>query len=123
MALNPVRWFEIYVQDMNRAKKFYEAVFEVKLEKFSTEDIEYYSFPMHMNEEGSSGALVKMDDVKSGGNSIVIYFACEDCAVEESRVEKNGGKVKESKMSIGEHGHISLIYDTEGNLVGLHSMQ
>jgi len=26
---NPVCWFEIYVQDMDRAKKFYEMVFDV----------------------------------------------------------------------------------------------
>jgi len=32
MANNPVVWFEIYVQDMARAKKFYEAVLQVKLE-------------------------------------------------------------------------------------------
>ena len=30
---NPVRWFEIYVQDMGRAKTFYEAVFGIQLTK------------------------------------------------------------------------------------------
>lgn len=28
MTHNPVGWFEIYVQDMERAKKFYETVFQ-----------------------------------------------------------------------------------------------
>ena len=32
MNHNVVGWFEIYVQDMPRAKAFYEAVFQVKLE-------------------------------------------------------------------------------------------
>ena len=33
MQVNPVVWFEIYVQDMRRAKAFYEAVLAVKLDK------------------------------------------------------------------------------------------
>jgi uncharacterized protein len=54
---------------------------------------------------------------------IIVYFACEDCAVEEVRAEKNGGKVHRRKMSIGEYGYLSLVYDTEGYMIGLHSMQ
>jgi predicted enzyme related to lactoylglutathione lyase len=36
MEFNPVSWFEIYVQDMARATKFYETVLEVKLEKLTS---------------------------------------------------------------------------------------
>ena len=36
MALNPVRWFEIYVQDMKRAKRFYQSVFHAKLERLNS---------------------------------------------------------------------------------------
>jgi predicted enzyme related to lactoylglutathione lyase len=32
---NPVVWFEIYVQDMERAKSFYEAVLAIKLRRLS----------------------------------------------------------------------------------------
>lgn len=32
---NPVGWFEIYVHDMERARKFYEEVFQVRLEDMS----------------------------------------------------------------------------------------
>lgn len=123
MASNPVIWFEIYVQDMHRAKKFYESVFQVTLEEIKSPGMEMWSFPMQMNQEGAAGTLVKMDGVKSGGNSTLVYFACEDCAVQESRVAANGGKVEKSKMSIGEYGYISLVIDTEGNLIGLHSMK
>ncbi|MGZ5781420.1 MAG: VOC family protein, partial [Burkholderiaceae bacterium] len=45
MNQNPVGWFEIYVQDMARAKKFYETVFEGKLEKLKSPDFEMWSFP------------------------------------------------------------------------------
>ena len=53
----------------------------------------------------------------------MIYFSCDDCAIEEGRVEKCGGQVERKKMSIGEYGFISLVIDTEGNKIGLHSLK
>jgi predicted enzyme related to lactoylglutathione lyase len=46
-----------------------------------------------------------------------------DCVVEEERAKKNGGSIEKGEMSIGEYGYISLVYDTEGNMIGLHSLQ
>jgi uncharacterized protein len=123
MQSNPVRWFEIYVQDMSRAKSFYEAVFQVKLEKLNTPGLDIWAFPMMMDKTGTSGALVKMEGFPSGGNSTLVYFGCADCSVEAARVVKFGGRVQREKMSIGQYGFIALAYDTEGNMFGLHSMQ
>jgi predicted enzyme related to lactoylglutathione lyase len=125
MASNPVIWFEIYVQEMPRAKAFYESVFHAKLEKLNTPDtnMEMWGFPMVMDQVGASGALVKMDGVASGGNGTMVYFSCTDCAVEAASVAQYGGKVYREKMSIGEYGFIVLALDTEGNMIGLHSMQ
>jgi predicted enzyme related to lactoylglutathione lyase len=123
MKSNPIGWFEIYVQDLDRAKKFYESVFQVKLEKLNTPGIEMWSFPMDLNRWGAGGALVKMDGFPSGGNSTLVYFSCEDCSMEESRAVQFGGRIQRNKMSIGEYGFISLVFDTEGNLLGLHSLQ
>jgi predicted enzyme related to lactoylglutathione lyase len=123
MAHNPVVWFEIYVQDMPRAKKFYETVFRAKLERINSPNIEMWSFPMQKDQSGSAGALVKMEGLPSGGNSTIVYFACEDCAIEEARAKQLGAKIQKSKMSIGEYGYISLLYDTEGNMIGLYSMK
>ena len=125
MKNNPVAWFEIYVQDIDRAKRFYESVFQVTLMKLNTPSsgVEFWGFPADMTSYGSSGALVKMEGVSSGGNATLVYFSCEDCAVEEGRVAGFGGKIQRSKTSIGEYGHISLVYDTEGNMIGLHSMK
>ena len=120
---NAVGWFEIYVQDAARARSFYEAVFEVKLERLPVPDIEMWTFPMDAEGKGASGALVKMEGCPAGGNSTLVYFTCEDCAVEESRVAPEGGRVERSKMSIGEYGFISLVYDTENNMIGLHSLK
>ncbi|MDJ0815769.1 MAG: VOC family protein [Desulfobacterales bacterium] len=122
MKTNPVVWFEIYVQDMERAKTFYESVFQIKLEKVNNPELELWSFPMSMDLAGASGALVKMEGVSSGGNSTLVYFSCEDCSIEEARVAERGGSVQRGKTSIGEYGFISLVFDTEGNMFGLHSM-
>jgi Predicted enzyme related to lactoylglutathione lyase len=123
MKANPVGWFEIYVQDTARAKKFYESVLHTKLEKLASPELEMWAFPMAQGGAGAGGALVKMQGVPSGGNSTLVYFMCDDCAVEEGRVKPNGGKVEKPKMSIGEYGFISLVVDTEGNMFGLHSMK
>lgn len=120
---NPVGWFEIYVDDMARAKGFYEAVLQVKLEKLPGPDVEMWSFPMEMDGAGAAGSLVYMPGFSAGGNSTLVYFSCDDCAAEESRVAGAGGKVEKEKFSIGDYGFISLVYDTEGNMFGLHSMK
>lgn len=123
MAGNPVGWFEIYVQDMTRAKKFYEAVLQVKLEKLNSADPELWSFPGSMTSYGAPGALARMQGVSSGGNSTLVYFSCADCAVEAKRAVASGGRIEKEKFSIGQYGFIALVFDTEDNLFGLHSMQ
>ena len=123
MEHNPVGWFEIYVQDMARARQFYESVLQLHLEKLSVPDMEIMSFPMEMNRPGASGALVKMQGVPSGGNTTLVYFTCIDCANEEARVVPGGGTIHRAKIAIGEYGFISLVLDTEGNMIGLHSMK
>ena len=123
MSANPVGWFEIYVQDINRAKAFYQAVFHRTFEKLNAEEPEMWAFNGDMSQPGTNGTLVKMAGVPSGGNSTLVYFNCDDCAVEESRVVPAGGTVHRSKISIGQYGFISLVHDTEGNLIGLHSLK
>ena len=125
MARNPVGWFEIYVKDMPRAKAFYEAVLAVKLQKLesSADGIsEMWALPMHQSAEGAAGALVRMEGGPAGGGaSTIVYFTCDDCAVELSRAAAHGGSVKKNKLSIGPYGFIALVQDTEGNVIGLHS--
>ncbi len=120
---NPVVWFEIHVTDMARARAFYEAVFGFEFSGIDSPGMEMWAFPMLPERPGASGALVKMAEMPSGGNSTLVYFSCADCSEEGSRVAQNGGKIFKGKFSIGEHGFISLVVDTEGNMFGLHSME
>jgi predicted enzyme related to lactoylglutathione lyase len=123
MAANAVSWFEIYVQDMPRARAFYEKVFDRRLERLDSGDIEMWAFHGAMDKYGSGGALVRIPGVPSGGMGTIVYFECEDCAVEGARVAGAGGRIHREKMSIGQYGFIVLAVDTEGNMIGLHSMK
>ena len=120
---NPVGWFEIYVQDMDRAKTFYEKTLEVTFEKLESPGMEMWAFPFDMDAPGAAGSLVKMEGKDSGGGGTIIYFSCADCAVEAGRAAQHGGKVVKEKFSIGQYGFISFVEDTEGNMIGLHSIQ
>ena len=124
MQKNPVGWFEIYVQDMARARRFYEAVLGGKLEKLEAGGLEMYAFPGTQDPcYGTAGSLVHMPGMPTGNNSTIVYFKCDDCATEEGRVKAAGGKVEKPKFSIGQYGFVSLVHDTEGNMIGLHSMK
>jgi len=127
MKNNPVGWFEIYVDDMERATAFYETIFDIKLEKMDMpagkEDMVMLTFKMDMETFGASGALVKMTGYGPTSSGTIIYFMSEDCTTEESKVVDAGGEVLQAKHSLGENGFMSLLKDTEGNIIGLHSMQ
>ena len=118
---NPVGWFEIYVQDMDRAKAFYEKTLGVTLQHLESPEIQMWAFPM-LDAPGCPGALVHLPGKDSGPGGTLIYFSCADCATEAARASEIGGQIVKPKFSIGEYGHISLVLDTEGNMIGLHSM-
>jgi uncharacterized protein len=122
---NAVGWFDIYVNDMERAVAFYQAVLEQKLEKMGdpTGETQMMSFPGDMTSYGASGALVKSEHSGPGVGGTMVYFSAEDCSVEASRVEAAGGKIVRPKFSIGEFGWVTLCEDTEGNMFGLNSMK
>ena len=123
---NPICWFEIYVDDMPRAKEFYQTLLNVELSLLSdptNTSMEMWAFPSDMGQYGASGTLVKMQGISAGGNSTIIYFSSSDCAIEATRIEQAGGQIHQAKMSIGPHGFIVLGIDTEGNIFGIHSMQ
>jgi predicted enzyme related to lactoylglutathione lyase len=125
---NSINWFELYVQDMPRARAFYEALLGITLEPLKLpeggdEGLEMWSFPGDMERYGANGALCRMPGVPSGPGGTLVYFACEDCGITAGRVAAAGGRVHREKMSIGEYGFIALAFDTEGNMIGLHSMR
>jgi predicted enzyme related to lactoylglutathione lyase len=128
MKSNVVGWFEIYVQDIDRARRFYQATLQVELSNMMSPDQsggpleEMWAFPSQQDAYGSPGALVKMQGMAPSGNGVIIYFMCDDCATTAERAKEAGGKIFKEKFSIGQYGFIALVNDTEGNMIGLHSM-
>jgi uncharacterized protein len=122
---NAIGWFDVYVNDMERAVSFYQRVLEQKLEKISdpTGETSMMSFPADMAKYGASGALVKSRHSQPGAGGTMVYFSVEDCSNEESRVAAAGGKVVRPKFSIGQFGWVTLCEDTEGNMIGFNSMK
>ena len=106
---------------MTRAKRFYESVFYVTLDKLPSPEVDMWAFPIQRETHGAPGALVHMPGFPTGRNSVLVYFSCEDCAAKEAKAASAGGRIEKKKFSIGQYGFISLVYDTEGNMIGLHS--
>jgi predicted enzyme related to lactoylglutathione lyase len=123
--MRKIGWFDIYVEDMERAQAFYEAVLQTTLSPMGDPNdptAQMRAFGDDFVSHGAGGALVKLAHAKPGPGGSMVYFSCDDCAVEEARAVAAGGSVVQPKYSIGEHGFVSIIGDTEGNMVGLHSV-
>jgi predicted enzyme related to lactoylglutathione lyase len=130
MNQNIICWFEIYVKDIERAKKFYTAVIGTTFTDTGAPGDSPAGMKMAffspMENQGVSGALIQMAGTKDGGGNDVntmVYFPCKDCSIEESRIAAAGGIVHKPKFSIGEFGFCSICVDTEGNPFGLFSME
>ncbi|NNJ89166.1 MAG: VOC family protein [Eudoraea sp.] len=126
MEANMVGWFEIPVTDMDRAKKFYDTVFNVNIEVQNLNELLMGLFPFANGKMGASGSLVKQADFYHPSNTAgpLIYFSSKDVQEQVDRIEKAGGKVLQTKKLISEDiGYMALFIDTEGNRIALHSRQ
>ena len=122
---NPIRWFEIYVEDMPRAIGFYEGVFQRPMQPLASPmpDLELYAFMGDPHAAGTTGALIKHPMMKPSGGGTLVYFGCTDCAIEQQRCLDHGGTVHVAKQSIAPYGFMAIVGDSEGNWIGLHSME
>ncbi|MEW7279827.1 VOC family protein [Aquimarina sp. 2201CG1-2-11] len=117
---NPVQWFEIAATDLERAKNFYSKVFNLEFQLVEMPDSKMYMFGAP-DKVGSAGSIVQSGDSKPSQDGTVVYFACEDVAVQANRAEEAGGTLVIPKTDIGEFGFFAQLIDTEGNRIGLHS--
>lgn len=123
MKHNMVGWFEIPVTDIDRAKAFYNAVFNIEVQVQDFEGTLMGWFPFAEDKPGASGALVYNEAYKpSDTHGVLVYFASEEITKELSRVEAEGGKVIQQKTQISpEIGYMAIFVDSEGNRIALHS--
>ena len=121
-----ISWFEIPSTDIDRAQKFYEAIFNITMHPMDMDRLKMRLFPIDDMMEGIGGALVD-----SGGfhkpsltDGPLLYLnGNPDVQEVLDRVEAAGGKIMVPKTQISpEHGFMAVFADTEGNRIGLHSV-
>lgn len=120
---NLANWFEIPVKDLERAGKFYETVFDVKLSPAEVAGLRLAMFPFTEGAPGAAGSLIKGPSYEPSHAGTVVYFSVEDIPETLRRVNANGGKTVLPKTSIGDYGFIAHFEDPEGNRVAIHSMK
>jgi len=126
MQMNPVGWVEIPVTDLDRAEKFYKDFFGLSAER-QVENNGYTMswFPMEMKGYGSAATLMKGEGYIPSHEGSQVYFTAPGGTIDKAleRAEEQNVKVLMPKMSIGEHGFIAAIEDSEGNRIALHSRE
>jgi len=121
---NPGVWFEIYVDDITRARNFYETLLGVTLEQIpSPKDgtTRMLAFANDHNATGIGGALVKDQTRRPSAEGSLIYLSCDNVAETAALAGEMGAPVYVHEQSIGAWGFIAIIGDSEGNVIGLHA--
>jgi len=118
-----VNWFEIPVKDLDRAVRFYEKAFDVKLSTEEMAGLKMAMFPFKQGAPGAAGSLVQGASYEPSHAGSVVYFTVEDIPETLRRITANGGRTLMPKTGIGEYGSIAQFEDTEGNRLALHSMK
>ncbi|HVT61819.1 MAG TPA: VOC family protein [Thermoanaerobaculia bacterium] len=118
---NALNWFEISVNDLARAKRFYGAVLQAELREGAMNGLDMAILPYQ--EGGVGGALVSGESYVPSAQGTVVYLnAGNDLDGALARVEAAGGKVAMGKTRLSEDiGSIAFVIDPEGNRIGLHS--
>jgi len=122
---NAISWFEIPATDLDRATKFYEAIFGITLIPMDMPNIKMRMFPLE-DMMGVGGAIVDSGGFHkpSGTDGPLIYLnGNPDLQQVLDKVEAAGGKIFLAKTEISpEYGFMAVIIDSEGNRIGLHSI-
>ncbi len=115
-----VVWFDMPVQDLERAIRFYSAVLGAKVHKEQFPDLAIGILP---HGEGEiSGCLYPSSVHQPAAQGPLLYLNCSgrlDAAI--AAVQPNNGKVLQPKHAIGRYGFRAVVLDSEGNRVALHS--
>lgn len=116
---NPVVYFEIPVNDIDRAIKFYTSVFNFDLDKETIDNNEMALFPFVDENPGISGALAKGEIYIPTKDGVVIYFKTENIDETIKLATANGGQLLYPITDNG-IGLVAEFEDTEGNRIALY---
>lgn len=117
---NPVIYFEIPVNDLERAERFYKKVFGFSFERENIDGYEMSFFPFDEKQGGASGALVKGDVYKPTLNGAILYFKTDNIEETLQKVVAQNGKILYPKTMNEKHGFILAEFqDSEGNRIAV----
>ena len=119
--MNPVCYFEVPVDDLDRAVEFYQRVFSYSLERTNIDGNEMALFPFSRESGGITGALAMGPSYQPGKSGARIYFSTDDIEGVLARAVSAGGKILYPKTSVGELGWVAEFEDSEGNCIALHA--
>ena len=113
--------FEIPATEVSRAIEFYQAILDIKIEKFEMPGIQMgvFLFEGHM----VTGVIIQADGYRPSADGVTIYLnGGDDLQIILDKVEKANGKIVAPKtLHADESGYFALFLDSEGNKIGLHS--
>ncbi len=113
-------WFDIPVIDMDRATPFYESVLNCKVKRQNIKDAKVGV--LHFEDIDPPGCLWETDQEQPSSSGFMPYFSVQGRMDEALiHVPENGGRIIQSRHSMGAYGYRSIIRDTEGNRLVLHS--
>jgi uncharacterized protein len=120
---NALNWFEIPAADFDRAKKFYETIFDYQMPEIMMGPTRMGFFLYDFKAGKVGGAICFGENYIPSQNGALIYLNCQpDLQTVLDKVELAGGKIIMPKTLISEVlGHQAIIFDTEGNRMALHS--
>jgi uncharacterized protein len=120
-----ISWFEITVEDYDRAKKFYGEILDTELGEMQAGETTLAMLPSGPAPEAIGGALVKTPQTKPSEDGSVVYLnANPDLQTVLDRVAQAGGSVFIQKTPVGpDMGFFAQFRDSEGNRVGLYSRE
>lgn len=120
---NALNWFEIPALNIERSKKFYETIFNIEMTIMEMGDEKLAMFPFAPGSGKLSGAIATGPYHKPSTEGTFVYLNANPAMDNVlAKVEQAGGKIVQPKFSIGANGFCAYIMDTEGSVVGIHSM-
>ena len=121
-SANPLVWFEIPANDLERAIAFYSAVFDIEMQPLDLGELRFGFFPMQEGAPNGAGALVQHSGMYwPSHEGTLVYFSVHDIEAVLARVEAHGGRIFQHRKEVGSFGFVGFFEDSEGNRVGLHS--
>ena len=119
-----MNWFEIPVEDFERAKIFYSKILDFDMPTMNMDQITKGILLYDQPGGGAGGAITTGPGTKPASDTGIRIYLNSGKNLETilNRVESAGGKIIQHKFKINDEiGHIAVFQDTEGNQIGLHS--